>query len=120
MKRALCGTALVAATADQCCYPTCGSAGCNPEGSYCSQSQSNCEGNCHGHFCPSGPPPTPTPPPGPTPPPPPATEYCPGKDDLAVAYGNPQLVDGGWTISGGAGAATKSAFNLLGGYVEFT
>jgi hypothetical protein len=31
----------------------------------------------------------------------------------------PSLVDGGWTVNGGGGVATKSAFNLLGGYVEF-
>lgn len=31
----------------------------------------------------------------------------------------PQLTDGGWTIVGGGGAATKSAFNLNGGYVEY-
>lgn len=28
-------------------------------------------------------------------------------------------MDGGWTISGGGGAATKAAFNLLGGSVEY-
>lgn len=56
--------------------------------------------------------------------------YCPSKDDLTIAYcdyGNrqhnvapcPQLNDGGWKIEGGGGAATKSAFNLNGGYVEY-
>jgi hypothetical protein len=36
-----------------------------------------------------------------------------------VAYGSPQLQDGGWTIHGNGGAATKAAYNLLGGFVEF-
>lgn len=31
----------------------------------------------------------------------------------------PTLSDGGWTIDGGGGVATKSAFNLNGGYVEY-
>merc|ERR1712232_517465 len=31
----------------------------------------------------------------------------------------PQLQDGGWTIHGNGGAATKAAYNLLGGFVEF-
>lgn len=37
-----------------------------------------------------------------------------------MAYGSPTLMDGGWTIHGGAGVATKSAYNLIGGFVEFT
>lgn len=48
--------------------------------------------------------------------------YCPSADDLTIAYCDhcfPQLNDGGWTIHGGGGAATKSAFNLNGGYVEY-
>jgi len=36
-----------------------------------------------------------------------------------VAYGTPQLKDQGWTVQGNGGVATKSAFNLLGGFVEF-
>merc|ERR1712139_657010 len=63
----------------------------------------------------------------PAPPPtPPAKVYCPTADDLTIAYcdggygtGCPMLADGGWTINGGGGVASKSAFNLLGGYVEF-
>jgi len=117
----LCSTFIIATVADQCCYPSCGSSGCNGAGEWCSQSRGNCEGNCHGHFCPSGPPP---PPPGPTPPPtpaPPSSLYCPSKDDLTVAYGSGvTLMDGGWKIHGGSGAATKAAFDLRGGYVEFT
>jgi len=59
--------------------------------------------------------------PGPTPAPPSkcTTVYCPSASDLVVAYGKPQLNDGGWQTLGGAGVATKSAFNLLGGWVEF-
>lgn len=54
--------------------------------------------------------------------------YCPSADDLTIAYCDngpdgskpcPQLVDQGWKIEGGGGAATKSAFNLNGGFVEF-
>lgn len=87
-------------------------------GNYCSQSKSNCEGSCHGHFCPSGP----TPSPGPTPPPPapsPKASYCPSANDFTVAYGTPQLNNQGWTVHGNGGVATKSTFNLLGGSVEF-
>jgi len=36
-----------------------------------------------------------------------------------VAYGTPQLQDQGWSVQGNGGVATKSAFNLNGGYVEF-
>jgi hypothetical protein len=31
----------------------------------------------------------------------------------------PTLAEGGWTINGGGGVASKSAFNMLGGYVEY-
>jgi hypothetical protein len=49
-----------------------------------------------------------------------ATVYCPSGGDLVVAYGDGvQLTDGGWSIQGDGGAATKAAFNLNGGYVEF-
>jgi len=30
-----------------------------------------------------------------------------------------QIEDGGWSIQGDGGAATKASFNLLGGFVEF-
>lgn len=45
--------------------------------------------------------------------------YCPSIKDLVVGYGNAKLFDQGWINSGGGAAATKSAFNLLGGEVEF-
>merc|ERR1711988_132450 len=54
--------------------------------------------------------------------------YCPTADDLTIAYcdegpnhdmGCPTINDGGWQVNGGGGVASKSAFNLLGGYVEF-
>lgn len=48
-----------------------------------------------------------------------APTYCPAANDLVVAYGNARLVNQGWINSGGGGAATKAAFNLLGGSVEF-
>lgn len=57
-----------------------------------------------------------------------ADVYCPSAEDLTVAYCDegphgdkpcPKLVNQGWTIEGGGGAATKSAFNLNGGFVEF-
>lgn len=48
-------------------------------------------------------------------------KYCPSKDDLTVAYGSGvSLTDGGWHIKGGSGAASKAAYDLRGGYVEFT
>lgn len=37
----------------QCCYNS-GCTGCNAKGTYCSNSQQNCETNCHGHWCSSG------------------------------------------------------------------
>lgn len=36
-----------------------------------------------------------------------------------MAYGTPQLMDGGWSVHGNGGVATKTAYNLLGGWVEF-
>ena len=45
--------------------------------------------------------------------------YCPSANDLIVAYGSANLYDGGWYIQGGGAAATKTAFNLLNGYVEY-
>lgn len=48
--------------------------------------------------------------------------YCPSSADLVVAYSNPnppQIFNQGWTTSGGGAVATKSAFHLLGGSVEF-
>jgi hypothetical protein len=46
--------------------------------------------------------------------------YCPTANDLVVAYGDGvQLKDGGWSVHGDGGAATKTAFNLNGGYVEY-
>lgn len=49
--------------------------------------------------------------------------YCPIASDFIIAYSTPgsstQLMNQGWKIIGGAGVATKSAFNLLGGSVEY-
>jgi len=49
--------------------------------------------------------------------------YCPSSADLVVAYtdggDNVQIHDQGWTVTGDGGAATKTAFNLNGGYVEY-
>jgi hypothetical protein len=45
--------------------------------------------------------------------------YCPSSTDLQAAYGSPSIYDRGWQINGGGGVATKAAFNLLGGSVEF-
>lgn len=101
-----------------CCYESCGIAptSCNPEGEYCS-SEATC-GTCGGTWC-GGPTPSPTPPSPPTP----ADAYCLGANDVTIAYddgtGNVQLKAGGWDIRGNGGGASKAAFNLLGGYVEF-
>lgn len=103
---------------DRCCFAGCESkpTSCNNPGEYCN-SATTC-GSCGGTWCPdSGPSPTP---PSPTPPPSPGAVYCPSSADLLVAYGTGvQLEDGGWSIQGNGGAATKAAFNLLGGFVEF-
>jgi hypothetical protein len=49
-----------------------------------------------------------------------AKYYCPSAQDLVEAYGqNVRLRNQGWTIKGDGGAATKAAFNLNGGYVEY-
>jgi hypothetical protein len=80
------------------------------------------DGSCCFGCCCSGGGNNPTNPP-PPPPSPPApgnlTTYCPSTNDLTVGYGNANLVDRGWVVAGGGSAATKSAFNLLGGFVEF-
>lgn len=53
------------------------------------------------------------------------TLYCPSTDDLTIAYDSlpsgaaPKLMNQGWITSQGGGVATKAAYNLLGGYVEF-
>jgi len=45
--------------------------------------------------------------------------YCPSSSDLIAGYGSPQIHDQGWQVNGGGAVATKSAYNLLGGYVEY-
>lgn len=45
--------------------------------------------------------------------------FCPLKTDLIQTYGNPVLLDQGWINKGPGGVATKSSFNLLGGFVEY-
>lgn len=69
--------------------------------------------------CCGGPSPGPTPGPGPSPPPTPGAAWCPSAADLTVAYGNGHPEDQGWSISGGGAVATKAAYNLIGGWVEF-
>jgi hypothetical protein len=69
---------------------------------------------------PTPPVPTPPTPAPPTPPPAPgATLYCPGAADWSAEYGNVALNGTGWSIHGGGRVASKAAFNLLGGFVEF-
>lgn len=63
--------------------------------------------------------PTPLPTPTPTPVPSGLRAFCPSSTDLMVAYGSPKIYNRGWTTTGGGGVATKTAFNLLGGYVEY-
>jgi len=116
----LAGAAAVPAYAGVCCYNSnsC-SVGCNAPTEWCSQSEANCN-KCSGHYCSDGPVPTP-PPPSPTPSPSPVegAVFCPSASDLAVAYGTPQLNNQGWAVQGNGGVATKAAFNLVGGFVEF-
>merc|ERR1719378_213049 len=102
--------------ASKCCYNgnSCSSdTGCNSPTDWCSQSRGNCEGSCKGRFCPDGPSPSPSPSPTGD------ADWCPSAGDFTVAYGTPQLMDQGWSVSGNGGVATKSAFNLVGGFVEF-
>jgi hypothetical protein len=50
------------------------------------------------------------------------TLYCPSASDVIQTWNqttSPKIFDQGWTITGGGGVATKAAFNLLGGYVEY-
>jgi len=47
--------------------------------------------------------------------------YCPSANDITITYGggNVTIYDGGWSVVGGGAGATKAAFNLLGGSVDF-
>jgi hypothetical protein len=71
----------------------------------------------------SNPTPSPTlkPTPSPTSSPTTLTDYCLSATDFVIAYGKSSNVrDQGWTTkNGGGGVATKSTFNLLGGFVEY-
>jgi hypothetical protein len=89
------------------CYCDCGWATADT----CHVDDGSC---CFACCCGGGPGPDP-----PTPPPGPQETYCPSASDLTVAYGVANLYDQGWSITGGGAAATKAAFNLLGGSVEF-
>jgi len=106
-----------------CCYNSniCAdvSQGCNAPTEWCSQSEENCN-KCSGHYCHASPSPGPSPPPTP-PSPTPAGQgrWCPSAADFVTAYGTPKLNNQGWEIHGNGGVATKAAYNLLGGSVEF-
>jgi len=90
-----------------------GRGGCDCDCSWASQSTcKNDDGSCCFACCCGSSP-------GPTPTPGPQSTYCPSAGDLTIPYGSAQLYDQGWKISGGGSAATKAAFNLLGGSVEF-
>ncbi|OMJ65538.1 hypothetical protein SteCoe_38039 [Stentor coeruleus] len=61
-------------------------------------------------------------PPNPPNPPGPQKNYCPSSNDLTIAYnagGIINIYNGGWSIYGGGAVATKAAFNLLGGSVQW-
>jgi hypothetical protein len=46
--------------------------------------------------------------------------FCPTAADVTVHYGDSvELKNGGWSVHGNGGGATRASFNLLGGYVEF-
>lgn len=83
---------------------------------WCCKTCFGCADGCGG----SGPnPPSPNPNP-PSPGPAPGQDvFCPSANDLTVAYGKPDIQNQGWGINGGGAAATKSSFNLNGGYVEY-
>jgi len=93
--------------------------GCYCDCSWASpQTCGNDDGSCCYGCCCSG-----SGPPSPGPPPPPAgptTSYCPNPaSDFFVDYGNAQLTNSGWSVTGGARVSSKAAFNLLGGHIEF-
>ena len=47
-------------------------------------------------------------------------KFCPDIKDFKFAYGsNINVFKQGWTFTGGNGIATKSSFNILGGYIEY-
>ena len=50
-------------------------------------------------------------------------KYCPSANDLIETWNSgssvPKIYDQGWVIKNGGGVATRSSFNLLGGYVEY-
>lgn len=70
---------------------------------------------------PSPPSPGPSPPsPSPSPSPGNLTQYCPIATDWTLEYGNGEISDAGWSITGGGRVASKSTFNVLGGYISFT
>lgn len=90
-------------------------------GCYCNCSWANSntcqvdDGSCCFACC-CDTPPTPPTPPGPQ------KSYCPSSNDLTIAYsagGQINIVNGGWSITGGGAVATKAAFNLLGGSVSW-
>jgi len=119
------GVQTVAVAAGWCCYEGCGTApsSCNQPGDYCA-SESTC-GGCGGEWCGDAPPsptpspPTPSPPP-PTPTPAPQGAYCPSANDFTSSdYGSEQIFDQGWKIPGDGWVASKAAYNLNGGSVEF-
>lgn len=103
------------------CYPrggcTCDCSWANP--STCGSDDSSCCWLC---CCGGGPTPSPTPAPSPGPNPG-LTKYCPSANDFTVAYRTsdplPVLNNQGYQIQGGGAVATKAAYNLLGGSVEF-
>jgi len=45
--------------------------------------------------------------------------YCPSSNDFWADGGAQLHSSGGWTINGNGGVHGKTAFNLLGGYIEF-
>jgi len=107
------------------CWSCCCAEGCDCSwtngGASCGASDGSvCWRKCCA--CGDSPSPSPSPTPGPTPSPvPPASgAYCLKASDLTVAYGGGvALKDGGYSVNGNGGAASKASFNLLGGYVEF-
>jgi len=110
-----------------CCYnqDSCASTvGCNGPTEWCSLSQQNCEGSCHGHYCGAGPSPTPAPSGPPSPPAGDVTEYCPetSADFQAEVEGPPGTITWakqGWHIQGQRRVSSKASFDLKGGSVEW-
>ena len=98
-----------------CSWDNCGE--CGDTTAYCNSGSAACEGDCHGTWCPAqdddddddddDEPPA-------------GELYCPRASDMNLEGGAVTFQDNGWTIAGDGRVSSKTAWNLLGGSVEFS